>query len=116
MADTGLRNFFLGFRGSDRGHLIENIVYMELLHRGYNISIGKIDSKEVDFIATKFNEKLYVQVSDTLREDSVRLREFASLKAINDNFEKIILTLDNIFVGTNDDGIKVINLIEWLIS
>ena len=116
MADIGLRNFFLGFRGTDRGHLIENIVYMELLHRGYNVSIGKIDSKEVDFIATKFNEKLYIQVSDTLQEESTRNREFTSLNAINDNFEKIILTLDNIFVGTNDEGIKVVNLIEWLIS
>lgn len=116
MADTGLRNFFLGFKGTDRGHLIENVVYLELLHRGYNISIGKIDSKEVDFIATKFNEKLYIQVSDTLIEESTRAREFASLNAINDNFEKIILTLDNIFVGTNDDGIKVVNLLEWLIS
>ena len=116
MADIGLRNFFLGFRGTDRGHLIENIVYMELLHRGYNVSIGKIDSKEIDFIATKFNEKLYIQVSDTLQEESTRNREFTSLNAINDNFEKIILTLDNIFVGTNDKGIKVVNLIEWLIS
>ena len=116
MADTGLRNFFLGFRGGDRGHLIENVVYMELRHRGYNVSIGKIDSVEVDFIATKFNEKLYVQVSDTLREEGVRNREFASLNAINDNFEKIILTLDNIFVGTNDNGIKVINLVDWLIK
>lgn len=116
MVDTGLRNFFLGFKGTDRGHLIENLVYLELLHRGYNVSIGKIDSKEVDFIATKFNEKLYIQVSDTLIEESTRARELASLNAINDNFEKIILTLDNIFVGTNDDGIKVVNLLEWLIS
>lgn len=116
MVDTGLRNFFLGFKSTDRGHLIENIVYLELLHRGYNVSIGKIDSKEVDFIATKFNEKLYIQVSDTLIEESTRARELASLNAINDNFEKIILTLDNIFVGTNDDGIKVVNLLEWLIS
>lgn len=116
MVDTGLRNFFLGFKGTDRGHLIENVVYLELLHRGYNVSIGKIDSKEVDFIATKFNEKLYIQVSDTLIDESTRAREFASLNAIHDNFEKIILTLDNIFVGTNDDGIKVINLIDWLIK
>lgn len=116
MADTGLRNFFLGFKGEDKGHLIENVVYLELLHRGYNVSIGKIDTKEVDFIATKFNEKLYVQVSDTLLEESTRTREFASLKAINDNFEKIILTLDSMFVGTNDDGIKVLNLIDWLVE
>lgn len=116
MADTGLRNFFLGFKGEDKGHLIENVVYLELLHRGYNVSIGKIDSKEVDFIATKFNEKLYVQVSDTLLEESTRTRELASLNAINDNFEKIILTLDNIFVGTNDEGIKVINLLDWLVE
>ena len=116
MVDTGLRNYFIGFRGEDRGHLIENVVYMELLHRGYNVSIGKINDKEVDFVATKFNDKLYVQVTDSLMEDSTRVREFASLKAINDNFEKIILTLDNVFVGTNDEGIKVLNLINWLVS
>ena len=116
MVDTGLRNYFIGFRSEDRGHLIENVVYMELLHRGYNVSIGKINDKEVDFVATKFNDKLYVQVTDSLMEDSTRVREFASLKAINDNFEKIILTLDNVFVGTNDEGIKVLNLIDWLVS
>lgn len=116
MVDTGLRNYFIGFRGEDRGHLIENVVYMELLHRGYNVSIGKINDKEVDFVATKFNDKLYIQVTDSLMEDSTRVREFASLKAINDNFEKIILTLDNVFVGTNDEGIKVLNLIDWLVS
>lgn len=116
MVDTGLRNYFIGFRGEDRGHLIENVVYMELLHRGYNVSIGKINDKEVDFVATKFNDKLYVQVTDSLVEASTRVREFASLKAINDNFEKIILTLDNVFVDTNDEGIKVLNLIDWLVS
>lgn len=116
MVDTGLRNYFIGFRGEDRGHLIENVVYVELLHRGYNVSIGKINNKEVDFVATKFNDKLYVQVTDSLMEYSTRVREFASLKAINDNFEKIILTLDNVFVGTNDEGIKVLNLIDWLVS
>ena len=86
------------------------------MHRGYNVSIGKINDKEVDFVATKFNDKLYVQVTDSLVEASTRVREFASLKAINDNFEKIILTLDNVFVGTNDEGIKVLNLIDWLVS
>lgn len=116
MVDTGLRNYFIGFRGEDRGHLIENVVYLELLHRGYNVSIGKINNNEVDFIATKFNEKLYIQVTDSLLEDSTRVREFTSLKAINDNFEKIILTLDNLFVNTNDEGIKVLNLIDWLVE
>lgn len=116
MVDTGLRNYFIGFRGEDRGHLIENVVYLELLHRGYNVSIGKINNNEVDFIATKFNEKLYIQVTDSLLEDSTRIREFASLKAINDNFEKIILTLDNLFVNTNEEGIKVLNLIDWLVE
>ena len=116
MVDTGLRNYFIGFKGEDRGHLIENVVYLELLHRDYNVSIGKINDNEVDFVATKFNEKLYIQVTDSLLEHSTRIREFASLKAINDNFEKIILTLDNLFVGTNDDGIKVLSLIDWLVS
>lgn len=116
IADLGIRNYLLGFKNRDRGHILENVVYMELLKRGYNISIGKINDKEVDFIATKSNEKKYIQVTETLMEEKTRIRELQSLKSINDNYEKIVLTTDNLFTDTDDEGIKIINLIDWLLE
>lgn len=116
ITDLGIRNYLLGFKNQDRGHLLENIVYMELLKRGYNVSIGKIYDKEVDFIATKYNEKKYIQVTETLMGEKTRIRELQSLKNINDNYEKIVLTTDNLFTDTDDEGIKIINLIDWLLE
>jgi hypothetical protein len=116
IVDLGIRNYLLGFRDRDRGHILENVVYMELLKRGYNVSIGKIQDKEVDFVATKFNEKKYIQVTETLVEEKTRIRELQSLKSIDDNYEKIVLTTDNLFTGTDDEGIKIINLIDWLLE
>ena len=116
ITDLGIRNYLLGFKNQDRGHLLENIVYMELLKRGYNVSIGKIYDKEVDFIATKYNEKKYIQVTETLMGEKTRIRELQSLKNINDNYEKIVLTTDNLFTDTDDEGIKIINLIDWLLG
>lgn len=116
IVDLGLRNYLLGFRDRDRGHILENIVYMELLKRGYEVSIGKIQDKEVDFIATKFNKKTYIQVTETIQSEETRIRELRPLKSINDNYEKIILTTDTLFSGTDDEGIKIINLIDWLLE
>lgn len=116
ITDLGLRNYLLGFKNQDRGHILENVVYMELLKRGYNVSIGKIYDKEVDFIATKSNEKKYIQVTETLMGEKTRIRELQSLKSIDDNYEKIVLTTDNLFTGTDDEGIKIINLIDWLLE
>lgn len=116
ITDLGIRNHLLGFKNQDRGHILENVVYMELLKRGYNVSIGKIYDKEVDFIATKSNEKKYIQVTETLMGEKTRIRELQSLKSIDDNYEKIVLTTDNLFTGTDDEGIKIINLIDWLLE
>lgn len=116
IVDIGLRNFFLGFRDMDRGHILENIVFLELLSRGYKISIGKIDNKEIDFIATTSNDKLYVQVCETLLSEETRNREIEPLKKIKDNYEKIVLTTDNLFAGADDQGIKIFNIIDWLIK
>lgn len=116
IVDLGLRNYLLGFRDRDRGHILENIVYMELLKRGYEVSIGKIQDKEVDFIATKFNKKAYIQVTETIQSEETRIRELRPLKSIRDNYEKIILTTDTLFSGTDDEGIKIINLIDWLLE
>lgn len=115
IVDIGLRNYLLGFRDIDRGHILENIVYLELLKRGYDVSIGKIDNLEIDFIATKQDEKIYFQVTESMTNDDVRKRELTPLMKIDDNYEKIILTLDqDDFVSYK--GIKCINLIDWLID
>ena len=114
--DTGIRNVILGFRNSDFGHAIENIVYFELLRRGYEVTIGKNDSLEVDFIATNSNDKKYYQVTYTMLDDSVRNRELNSLKSINDNYEKIVLTMDKLYNNTSEDGIKIKYLIDFLLE
>ncbi|MBR1907603.1 ATP-binding protein [bacterium] len=116
ISDIGLRNFFLGYRDIDRGHILENIVFLELLSRGYKVSIGKIDKTEVDFIASSSNEIKYIQVCETLMSETTRQRELTPLINIKDNYEKIILTMDNLFVGVNEKGIKIFNIIEWLLN
>lgn len=115
IVDIGLRNYLLGFRDRDSGHAIENVVYFELLRRGYDVSIGKIDNSEVDFIATNTNDKMYVQVTEAMTSEDVRKRELAPLQRISDNYEKIVLSLDP-GMDSSYDGIKSINLIDWLIS
>lgn len=115
IVDIGLRNYLLGFRDRDTGHAIENVVYFELLRRGYDVSIGKIDNSEVDFIATKADDKIYVQVTESMTSEDVRKRELAPLQKINDNYEKIILSLDT-GMDSSYDGIKSVNLIDWLLS
>lgn len=115
IVDIGLRNYLLGFRNRDSGHAIENVVYFELLRRGYDVAIGKVDNAEVDFIATKTDEKLYVQVTESMVSEDVRRRELAPLQKINDNYEKIVLSMDT-GLDTSYDGIKSLNLINWLIE
>lgn len=115
IVDIGLRNYLLGFRNRDTGHTLENIVYFELLRRGYDVAIGKVDNSEVDFIASKADDKLYVQVTESMQSEDVRVRELRPLQAIRDNYEKIVLTLDTGF-NTSYDGIKALNLVEWLLD
>lgn len=114
IVDIGLRNYLLGFRDRDTGHTLENIVYFELLRRGYDVAIGKIGNAEVDFIASKAEDKLYVQVTESMKSEDVRQRELRPLQAIRDNYEKIVLTLDTGF-NTSYSGIKSLNLVEWLL-
>ena len=115
IVDIGLRNYLLGFRNRDSGHAIENVVYFELLRRGYDVAIGKVDNAEVDFIATKADDKLYVQVTESMTSEDVRRRELAPLQKIKDNYEKIVLSLDP-GMDASYDGIKSLNLIDWLIN
>lgn len=115
IVDIGLRNFLLGFRNRDSGHALENVIYFELLRRGYDVSVGKVDAAEVDFIAVKPEEKLYIQVTESITEESVRERELAPLRKINDNYEKIVLSLHTA-MDSSYDGIKSKNLVDWLLE
>ena len=90
--------------------ILENIIYFELLCRGYDVAIGKPDNKGVDFIATRADDKLYVQVTESMTNEDTRRRELAPLQKIKDNYEKIVLS------DTSYDGIKSLNLIDWLID
>ena len=115
IVDLGFRNLLLGERNRDIGHVLENIVYLELLRRGYDVAIGKIDNLEIDFIAQKADEKLYIQVTDDMSISSVTQRELAPLKKVKDNYPKIVLAL-NLGLETNYDGIKILNVIDWLVA
>ena len=115
IVDIGLRNYLLGFRNRDSGHALENVVYFELLRRGYDVAIGKIGNAEVDFIASKADDKLYVQVTESMISEDVRRRELAPLQKINDNYEKIVLSMDT-GLDSSYEGIRSVNLINWLIG
>ena len=115
IVDIGLRNFLLGFRNRDSGHAIENVVYFELLRRGHDVAIGKIDSQEVDFIATTADDKLYIQVTESMQSEEIRKRELAPLQKIRDNYEKIVLSLEP-GLDASYDGIKSLNLVDWLLD
>ena len=115
IVDIGLRNYLLGFWNRDRGHAIENVVYFELLRRGYDVAIGKVGNAEVDFIATTANEKKYIQVTESMMSEDVRKRELAPLQKIRDNYEKIVLSLEP-GLDASYDGIKSENLIDWLLD
>ena len=115
LVDMGFRNLLLGYRDADRGHIIENIVFLELLRRHYRVYIGKVGENEIDFIAEKPEEKIYIQVTESMQSPETRQRELRPLQMIPDNYEKIILSMDRSFI-TSYDGIKAINLIDWLLS
>ena len=115
IVDIGLRNYLLGFRNRDSGHAIENVVYFELLRRGYDVAIGKIYNQEVDFIATTADDKLYIQVTESMQSEDTRKRVLAPLQKIRDNYEKIVLSLDP-GLDSSYDGIKSLNLISWLLD
>ncbi|MDD3306421.1 MAG: ATP-binding protein [Acetobacterium sp.] len=113
MVDIGLRNQLTGLRNTDYGHVLENIIYLELLRRGYAVAIGKVGSLEVDFVATKSDIKIYYQVSASIMDEETRKRELKPLQSITDHYPKIILTMDNTLYS-DFEGIKVINILEFL--
>lgn len=115
IVDVGLRNYLLGFREGDSGHILENIIFFELMRRGYDVAIGKIDNQEVDFIATKADEKKYIQVTETMNAPETREREFAPLRKIRDSYEKIVIALECDLTQTQD-GIKIIRTLDFLLD
>ena len=114
--DTGIRNHIISQSAKDLGHLLENVVYLELLRRKNRVNIGKLAEKEVDFVATNMNEVEYYQVSASVLDEKTLERELAPLKEIKDNYPKILLTLDDIGNGANYEGIRQINVIDWLLE
>lgn len=115
IVDIGLRNYLLGFRDMDTGHCIENIVYFELLRRGYDVAVGKIDEKEIDFIASNADEKRYIQVTESMNDPNTRERELAPLRKVRDNYEKIVVA-GECNVPITEDGIKIVRLMDFLLE
>lgn len=115
ICDTGLRNVILGIKNKDIGHQIENIVYLELLRRGYTVHIGKAGrGTEIDFVAVRDRQTEYYQVSASVLDEGTLARELAPLAQIKDNYPKILLTLDD-YIGEHG-GIHQVNLVDWLLS
>ena len=115
IVDLGLRRYLLSKRNYDLGYSLENIVYLELLRRGFTVNVGKIGNQEVDFIVKKGDLIEYIQVSASLTEQSTFDREISPLRQIRDNYPKTILTLDKFTLG-NYDGIEVKNVLDWLLE
>lgn len=113
--DNGLKNVLAGFSSYDTGSSYENIVYMELLRRGYEVYVGKYNDLEIDFVAVSPNEKIYYQVTRSLLSEDVENREKKSLLAINDNYKKVILTMDMAY-NKIIEGIEVKNIVDFLLE
>lgn len=114
--DTGLRSYLLGKKAdSDMGHILENIVYLELLRRGYKVYVGKVDDLEVDFVAENREGLKYFQVALSVRDDKVLERELKSLQRTGDHYPKYLLTLD-MDLESDYDGITKINVVDWLLD
>ena len=115
IVDLGLRRHLIPRQKYDLGHSLENLVYLELLRRGYEVTVGKVGNTEIDFIAKKGDDIVYYQVTASLTDESTFNREFTPLRAISDNYPKIVLTLDR-FTPGNYDGILAVNAIDWFLD
>ncbi|QQS87346.1 ATP-binding protein [Fusobacterium canifelinum] len=114
IADHGIREAILESNQRDINQIFENIIYLELLRKGYNIKVGKVDNLEVDFVCTKGNEKIYIQVAYLLASPETIEREFSSLEKINDNYPKYVISMDEFDMSRN--GIRHINIIDFLMK
>lgn len=116
IVDIGMRNILIRNKESDIGHIIENLAYLELMRRGYDVYVGDIDKGEVDFVAIKNNQTEYYQISATTLNPDTLARELAPLQSVQDNYPKYLLTLDELFGEANYNGIQKKNLIKWLLE
>ena len=116
VADLGLRQMILGNRNIDMGHILENVIYLELLRRKGNVYVGQFDKNEIDFVVINSNEIEYYQIALTVLDENTLKRELDAFKNIKDNYPKYLITLDDVMVNTDYDGIKVVNALEWLLG
>lgn len=114
--DIGLRNMLVKSSASDIGHILENVVFLELKRRGYDVYVGQLEGGEIDFVATKNTETVYYQVSATTLDEETLRRELAPLKRVQDNYPKYLLTLDEYFAEADYEGIKKKNVLDWLLG
>lgn len=115
VVDIGMRYMLLGTRSTDVGHILENIMFLELIRRGYEVYVGKVDELEVDFVAMSPNQTVYYQVAASVRDEATLQRELAPLQKINDHYPKFILTLDD-DPEADYNGIRRINALDWLLG
>jgi hypothetical protein len=115
LADTSLRYSVLGYNADSIASSLENVVYLELCRRGYTVNIGKLGDSEIDFIATRQNEKLYVQVTQEINSEKTEKREYDRLLSIRDNYPKYVLRTDE-FAGGNYEGIHTMHVADFLLS
>lgn len=116
LGDICLRHSLLGYRPNDINQFLENIVFLELRRRGYDVSIGKLEEQEIDFIAQKREEKIYIQVCYLLATKEVFEREFDVLRKIKDNYRKLVLSMDGEMYASSFEGIERKNLVQWLLE
>ncbi|HVI42606.1 MAG TPA: ATPase, partial [Anaerovoracaceae bacterium] len=109
-------NMLLSSSASDIGHLIENVVFLELQRRGYKVNIGKMLENEIDFVASDMSGRTYYQVSASVLDTGTLARELAPLQKIPDHYPKLLLTLDEVGEGSNYEGIRQVNLLHWLLG
>lgn len=115
VVDIGMRYMLLGSRSTDVGHILENVVYLELIRRGYEVYVGKVDDLEVDFVAIFSGKPTYFQVAATVRDEATLKRELTPLQKIKDHYTKVILTLDE-DPEADYDGIIRVNVLDWLLG
>jgi predicted AAA+ superfamily ATPase len=116
VADIGFRHLLLGSGRADQGHILENMVYLELLRRGNKVFVGHLPDGEVDFVAQNGDGVTYYQVAATVLDENTMRRELASLEKISDHNPKVLLTLDEVGAGANHNGIRQLNALDWMLA
>lgn len=116
VCDLGLRNQKIGYRQIEMTHIIENIVYLELLRRNYQVDIGKNQESEIDFIVRTFKDLYYIQVSLTIEDENTKKRELKAFKGLDDGFKKIVITMDNNPLNNLENGYKMLNIYDFLLN